>query len=298
MGAVTITNPLEVIKTRVQLQGQIPGRTPYKNMFHAMYLMAKTEGVLSLQKGLGVAYVYQILLNGVRVGNYEVCKQSLNGCLYPNDDPATNKHMAVNIATGGITGAIGAAVSSPAYLVKTRMQSYATGSAATTVGGQSNYLSLYQGLRTIYTQEGGIRALFRGAGSAVIRTFAGSVIQLPLYNWTKEFLTKNFGLENSPTLYLQAAGITGIGVGLVLNPFDVVLTRIYNEKKGVYSGPVDCAIKTVKNEGLTALLFKGLAPSMMRMGPHTVLVLMLMEVTMPWMKRAENWVDRQKVFSS
>jgi solute carrier family 25 protein 34/35 len=43
-----------------------------------------------------------------------------------------------------------------------------------------------------------------------------------------------------------------------MNPFDVVVTRLYNQRvegrQGtLYSGPIDCLIKTFKAEGLRGL---------------------------------------------
>lgn len=40
----------------------------YRNVLHAAWTIARTEGVLALQKGLGPALVYQFIMNGVRLG--------------------------------------------------------------------------------------------------------------------------------------------------------------------------------------------------------------------------------------
>lgn len=73
MGACLFTNPLEVLKTRLQLQGELKEKgthaVHYKNVFHAGYVVAKNDGILALQKGLGPALVVQLLLNGARLGN-------------------------------------------------------------------------------------------------------------------------------------------------------------------------------------------------------------------------------------
>lgn len=49
------TNPLDVVKTRLQLQGELKSRgqhvVHYKNTLHAFYVVGKTEGLVSLQKG-------------------------------------------------------------------------------------------------------------------------------------------------------------------------------------------------------------------------------------------------------
>lgn len=49
------TNPLDVVKTRLQLQGELKARgqhaVHYKNTLQAFYVIGKTEGIVSLQKG-------------------------------------------------------------------------------------------------------------------------------------------------------------------------------------------------------------------------------------------------------
>lgn len=66
------TNPLEVVKTRMQLQGELTSRgkyaVRYKNVFHAAYVIAKHDGILALQAGLVPASLFQVFLNGVRFG--------------------------------------------------------------------------------------------------------------------------------------------------------------------------------------------------------------------------------------
>lgn len=72
VGAGFFTNPLEVIKTRMQLQGELQAKgqhaVHYRNVFHATYMIAKHDGVLALQNGLVPALYVQLVLNGVRLG--------------------------------------------------------------------------------------------------------------------------------------------------------------------------------------------------------------------------------------
>lgn len=71
--AGVFTNPLEVIKIRMQLQGELQARgkhaVHYKNIFHGAYVIAKYDGLLTLQAGLVPALWFQLFLNGVRLGN-------------------------------------------------------------------------------------------------------------------------------------------------------------------------------------------------------------------------------------
>lgn len=72
MGAGFFTNPIEVLKTRMQLQGEMQSKGKhvihYKNILQAGYIIAKNDGILALQKGLVPALYVQFILNGTRLG--------------------------------------------------------------------------------------------------------------------------------------------------------------------------------------------------------------------------------------
>lgn len=66
------TNPLEVIKTRMQLQGELQKKGKhvihYKSILHASYQIVKHDGALALQKGIVPALWVQLIMNGCRLG--------------------------------------------------------------------------------------------------------------------------------------------------------------------------------------------------------------------------------------
>ena len=115
-GACVFTNPLEVVKTRMQLQGELQARgtyaRPYRNVFHAFYTIARVDGITALQKGLVPGLVYQAVMNGVRLGSYQ---HFMNSSLIRDH----NNRIVVwrCIAAGGVSGCLGAFVASPFYLV-------------------------------------------------------------------------------------------------------------------------------------------------------------------------------------
>ncbi|TMW45566.1 hypothetical protein DOY81_009352 [Sarcophaga bullata] len=62
VGATFFTNPIEVVKTRIQLQGELAARgtyvEPYKGI-NAFITWAKNDGITGLQKGLTPALYFQ-----------------------------------------------------------------------------------------------------------------------------------------------------------------------------------------------------------------------------------------------
>lgn len=62
--------------------------------------------------------------------------------------------------------------------------------------------------------------------------------------------------------------ISGLVSAVVSTPMDVVKTRLMNQpaKATLYTGMLDCAVKTVRGEGLMAL-YKGFMPAYARLAP-------------------------------
>lgn len=268
----------------MQLQGELAargeGKRIYTGLFQGLGTIIKHEGITGIQRGLTPAYVYQLGLNGCRLGFYEPLRHSLYSLfgLKPED-----QQFSLNVIAGAGSGIMGAMTGSPFYLVKTRMQSY---SPVFKIGAQTHYKSISDGLRTIYKAEG-FKGLYRGMDAAILRTGAGSSVQLPIYNYAKSLVEKYNIVEKGPAVHLIASLASGLGVCIVMNPWDVLMTRMYNQKGNLYKNPFDCLMKTVSIEGPMAL-YKGFLPHLLRIGPHTVLTLMFMEQTMKYMKIFEG----------
>lgn len=107
------------------------------------------------------------------------------------------------------------------------MQSFS--SHIPSVGHQHEYINkgLWSAFSTIYRNEG-IRGLWRGVDTSMIRTGIGSAVQLSTYDQTKAFLlsTSLFGGRDSVHVHFSASLITSFFVCLAMNPFDVAMTRM------------------------------------------------------------------------
>ncbi|XP_051516038.1 solute carrier family 25 member 35 [Myxocyprinus asiaticus] len=274
-GACLFTNPLEVVKTRMQLQGELKSRGTYqvyyRNVFHAFYTIGKIDGLTGLQKGLVPGLVYQLCMNGVRLGSFAII-ESLG---YIHTDGRVS--AAKSTLAGAVAGVVGAVMGSPIYLVKTHLQSQSTSSIA--VGHQYKHRGMMHALLAIHRQHG-ILGLWRGASAAVPRVSVGSAAQLSTFSSSKELITDTQIFSKGSWLIALSAGmISSVVVVLAMTPFDVVSTRLYNQPvdhlgKGVlYRGFADCFSKTLKKEGMTGL-YKGLGASYFRLGPHTILSLL------------------------
>ncbi|KAJ6575422.1 oxaloacetate carrier [Mycena capillaripes] len=277
--AVTVSNPAEVAKTRLQLQGElakIGTEKVYKNALDVMAKTYKNEGIRGMQRGLGPAYAYQILLNGSRLGFYEPFRQNINKFIGRRPD---EQLPVTAVIAGATSGAVGASLGNPLFLIKARMQAY---SPALPVGTQHYYKNSFHALSTIFRAEG-LRGLVRGIDAAILRTSMGSSVQLPSYNLTKNFLVSRDILPaNSTWTFLASSAISGVCVCIAMQPADTALTRMYNQPTvlgpngkmvgTLYKNPIDCLWKTAKTEGVRGW-YKGSTAHFLRIAPHTIITL-------------------------
>jgi len=67
------------------------------------------------------------------------------------------------------------------------------------------------------------------------------------------------------------------------------MSRMYNQAGNLYSGGLDCFVKTVKTEGVLAV-YKGFFAHLARILPHTILTLSLAEQTNKFIRKVEDRV--------
>jgi len=339
MSACLFTNPMEVVKTRLQVQNELgraaaavyaggasgaaaaassaaagpPPPKVYKNVLHAFYVVARTEGLRGLQGGLGPSLLYQLTMNGTRLGAYEPLKRlvtrlaegDLDGTKGSDRGPKLGDHARAhrppvfwhNVLAAWGSGMCAAFIGSPFFLVKVRLQIQSKAAIASTVqaapgaaaaaaaapaavGAQHAYTSAFSGLRSIYAADG-LSGLWRGATASMLRVSVGSVVQLSSYDHCKFLIMQRTGWADSVKVHVSASLLSGLLVTLAMNPPDVISTRMYNQPvrdgKGLlYTGLVDCFRKTVKTEGIQGL-YKGVTAHYLRLGPHTLLTFLFWE---------------------
>jgi solute carrier family 25 protein 34/35 len=289
MLACLFTNPIEVVKTRMQVQGELEARAAqfpaqvkpnkvYPTAFAAFGKILRSEGLRGIQSGLGPAMLYQLTMNGTRLGLYGPIKQLFH---VQNDRSSSKLNLAKQVLAGSTSGVLAALIGSPFFMIKVRLQIQAKQNInlgapiAPTVGIQHHYSSALGGLWEIYKGQG-VRGLYRGASAAMLRVGIGSGVQLSSYDYCKAFVLRTFNVPDSLSVHVAASLISGLLVTIAMNPPDVISTRMYNQSGNLYKNVFDCAQQTVRNEGFSAL-YKGFLPHYLRLGPHTILTFVFWE---------------------
>jgi solute carrier family 25 protein 14/30 len=155
----------------------------------------------------------------------------------------------------------------------------------------------------IFAREG-VRGLWRGAGPTTTRAAVVAGAQLSTYDHAKATLIREGLLDDNFLNYLVSSAFAALCACLVSNPFDVVRTRLMNQRRLaqvtsethaplppsaaaaaapgqlIYRSSVHCLMFTVRTERVTAL-YKGFLPSLSRMLLWNLIFFQLYE----WLKK-------------
>ncbi|CAK4611039.1 unnamed protein product [Aphanomyces euteiches] len=259
--AAALTNPIDVLKVRMQLEVECPinGKPRrYATFVQGSRTILATEGVRGFLKGITASVLRDGFYSGIRLGAYEPMKEFLGAT-----DPA-HTPLHLKVAAGAITGAFGSALANPTDLIKVRMQ-----------GEGNRYASTRQAFADIWQHEG-VKGLWKGVGPTVKRAALLTATQIPSYDHSKHVLLNHEIMEEGAALHFFCSMFAGFMAATVTSPVDVIKTRIMHQKTVVYANAFDALRKIVKNEGIAGL-YKGWLPNWMRLGPHTMITLMIFE---------------------
>ncbi|KAG8830846.1 mitochondrial aspartate-glutamate transporter agc1 [Serendipita sp. 399] len=149
---VIFTNPLEIVKIRLQVQGELGGVK--RGAGHII----KELGLLGLYRGASACLLRDIPFSAIYFTAYSHLKKDVFHEGY-NDKKL---HFGETLSAAAIAGMPAAYLTTPADVVKTRLQVEAR-------KGESNYKGVFDAFRKILREEGP-RALFKGGPARVIRS--------------------------------------------------------------------------------------------------------------------------------
>jgi len=272
--AKTCTAPIERVKLIIQTQdanpriisGEIPRYTGIGNCFSRV---ASEQGIGAFWRGNLVNIMRYFPTQAFNFAFKDTIK-----AMFPKFSPKTNfaGFFAVNMASGGLAGALSLCIVYPLDYARTRLASD-VGSGQRAFSGLSDCL--------IKTAKGpsGVMGLYNGFGVSVIGIFP--------------FRGTYFGVNDTLVAmnpYQKEKGIVGLAskfacaqtaalaAAYASYPFDTVRRRLQMQsekppEEWVYKGTMDCFGKIIKDEGAMAL-FKGAGANALRtVGSALVLVM-------------------------
>ncbi|XP_046983025.1 calcium-binding mitochondrial carrier protein Aralar1 isoform X2 [Schistocerca americana] len=170
---VIFTNPLEIVKIRLQVAGEIAGGAKVSALS-----VVKELGLFGLYKGAKACFLRDIPFSAIYFPAYAHTKEKLA------DENGYNHPLTLLLA-GAIAGVPAASLVTPADVIKTRLQVVAR-------AGQTTYNGVIDAARKIYAEEGP-RAFWKGATARVFRSSPQFGVTLLTYEVLQRLFFIDFG---------------------------------------------------------------------------------------------------------
>ncbi|KAF9363677.1 hypothetical protein BGX34_003567 [Mortierella sp. NVP85] len=280
---ISFMYPLDLVKTRFQLQVTSPqlrspssiavGTPPYTSIVDCFRKVVQQEGLLNLYRGVFPPIVAEAPRRAIKFGANEQWGFVLKNLLSVDQLTATQAGFV-----GSMAGATEAFLVTPFDLVKVRLQ-------------DRHSLGVYTGtfdcIHKISSQEG-VLTFFHGFESTVWRhaTWSG-VYFMTIHIFRTAFPERASVSKSESMLRNFVAGTIGGILGTLINtPFDVVKSRVQNQRRDnvKYGFTLPSVARIYREEGFRAL-YKGLSPKIVRLGPGGGLLLVVFDRVSELMRR-------------
>jgi len=267
---VLIMHPLDLIKTRFQIQSNVSttvSTQQYTGIRDCMLKMYRQEGLLSFWKGLLPPLLVETPKRAWKFFTFEQFQKMF---LFGKEKPGALTYSMAGLASG----ATEAIIVNPFEVVKVKMQSDHSHYAGTP--------STWGIARNIINEDGLGRngLLGKGITATIGRNGLFNMVYFGFYHTIKNWFPE---AEDRRLEFLRkvSIGLTAGTLGCCVNiPFDVAKSRIQGPQpeKGIikYRGTFKVIAMVYKEEGFLAL-YKGIVPKIMRLGPGGALMLLVYE---------------------
>lgn len=263
---VSCVFPLDLVKTRLQNQQIGPnGERMYASMFDCFKKTYRAEGYFGMYRGSAVNILLITPEKAIKLAANDFFRyhlQTKQGTL----------PMFRQMVAGGLAGFCQIIITTPMELLKIQMQDAGRVAAQAKEAGKVIPKISATQLTLDLLKKHGIIGLYKGTAATMLRDVSFSVVYFPLFATLNSLGPRR--CEGSAEAVFWCSFLAGCAAGstaaLVVNPFDVVKTRLQalTKAKGErsYTGILDAFVKILKYEGPRAF-FKGGACRMIVIAP-------------------------------
>ncbi|XP_049306383.1 calcium-binding mitochondrial carrier protein Aralar1 isoform X3 [Bactrocera dorsalis] len=170
---VVFTNPLEIVKIRLQVAGEIAGGAKVRALS-----VVRDLGLFGLYKGARACLLRDVPFSAIYFPAYAHTKS-----LFADEDGYN--HPLTLLAAGAIAGVPAASLVTPADVIKTRLQVVAR-------SGQTTYTGVWDATKKIMAEEGP-RAFWKGTAARVFRSSPQFGVTLVTYELLQRLFYVDFG---------------------------------------------------------------------------------------------------------
>lgn len=214
MGATIVVQPLDLIKTRLQISGQGGTAKEFTGAFDAIGKIVKREGFRALYKGLTAGLLRQATYTTTRLGTYTFLNEK-----YKTETGKT-PNLLVSMGLGVCAGITGSFVGNPAEISLIRM----TADGRLPLDQRRNYTSVVNAVVRIVREEG-MLTLWRGCIPTMGRAAVVNAAQLSSYSQAKRLLMQTGHFKEGIFMHFTASMISGFVTTVASMPVDIAKTR-------------------------------------------------------------------------
>jgi solute carrier family 25 uncoupling protein 8/9 len=275
--AETCTMPVDVVKTRLQMDGAA-GQKLYRGPLDCAGKLVKADGPSSLFKGLPPALLRQSTYGSLRYGLYGPIRDSLG---VKAGTPKTEIPIWKKILAGGTAGALASAVASPTDLIKVRLQTDGQMKGKDGAFLPKKYRGMPHAFLSIVREEG-VLGLWKGTTATAARATVLAATELATYDEVRGKLLQSVYFEEGLLCTVCTATVSGLLATIASSPFDVVKSRFMGQPLNadgtgrIYRDVIHCFVKSTQTEGVS-VLYNGFWPNFGRVVPRVVIVFIVME---------------------
>ncbi|BFF93095.1 calcium-binding mitochondrial carrier protein Aralar1 [Drosophila madeirensis] len=190
---VVFTNPLEIVKIRLQVAGEIASGNKIR-----AWSVVRELGLFGLYKGARACLLRDVPFSAIYFPTYAHTKAMMA-------DKNGYNHPLTLLAAGAIAGVPAASLVTPADVIKTRLQVVAR-------SGQTTYTGVWDATKKIMAEEGP-RAFWKGTAARVFRSSPQFGVTLVTYELMQRLFYVDFGgtqprgsESHKPANTLESAG--------------------------------------------------------------------------------------------
>ncbi|KAK4249698.1 mitochondrial carrier domain-containing protein [Corynascus novoguineensis] len=278
IAGILVMYPLDVVKTRVQLQtGKGAGADAYTGMLDCFQKIIRNEGFSRLYRGITAPILMEAPKRATKFAANDKW-----GKFYKTLFGQQTMTQSLSVLTGASAGATESFVVVPFELVKIRLQDKAS------AGKYNGMIDVV--VKTVRNE--GLLAMYNGLESTLWRHILWNSGYFGCIFQVRQLLPKA-NTKSGQTFNDIIAGTIGGTIGTLLNtPMDVVKSRIQNSIKVAGQTPkynwAWPAVATVAKEEGFGALYKGFIPKVLRLGPGGGILLVVYTGVMDFFRKMRD----------
>ncbi|KAG0167008.1 mitochondrial aspartate-glutamate transporter agc1 [Apophysomyces sp. BC1034] len=226
---VVFTNPLEIVKIRLQIQGEQAKNMPDVPRRSAIWIV-KNLGIVGLYKGVSACLLRDVPFSAIYFPAYAHLKKDLF-----REGPDHKLTISELLMAGAIAGMPAAYFTTPADVIKTRLQVEAR-------KGQTSYTGISDAARKIWAEEG-FAAFFKGGPARIFRSSPQFGVTLTVYEILHQIIPlPGATAAKAPAKPIESEEVQGFGALRSRNALKMLLDLDY--RFGVYQPPKNVIVPT------------------------------------------------------